>query len=106
MNKRVFFTGFIKSKILLLLALFVTVLYLSNDFSIIDIRQTALIAAIGIDKADDLYEVSVQIAIPQSTDQTASNNSAVLTGYGKTVGDAIEHISTRDRKSVGRERVC
>lgn len=94
MNKRGFFTGFIKSKILLLLALFVTVLYLSNDFSIIDIRQTALIAAIGIDKADDLYEVSVQIAIPQATDQTASNNSAVLTGYGKTVGDALEHIST------------
>ena len=86
--------GFIKSKLILILALIVTVLYLSNDFSIIDIRQTALIAAIGLDKSDGMYEVSVQIAIPQATDQTASNSSAVLTGRGKTVGDALEQIGT------------
>ena len=94
MSKNLGAIGFIKSKLILILALIVTVLYLSNDFSIIDIRQTALIAAIGLDKSDGMYEVSVQVAIPQATDQTASNSSAVLTGKGKTVGDALEQIGT------------
>ncbi len=86
---------FLKSELLLVSAIFILVLYLSNDFAIIDIRQTALIAAVGVDSSvDGGYEVSVQIAIPQATDQTASNSSAVLSGHGKTVGDALERIGT------------
>ncbi len=86
---------FVKNKILIVLAIFVFVLYLTNDFSLIDIKETALIVALGVDKTEEAYEVSAQIAIPQATDQTASNAQAVITGKGKTVAMAIENIGVR-----------
>ena len=83
---------FIKSKFLILAIIGIFVLYLSNDFSLIDIKESAIIVALGVDKENGRYEVSAQIAIPQATDQTASNYSTVLTGKGETVSRALENI--------------
>lgn len=85
----------LRRKLIFIIALAIFVLYLSNDFALIDIKETALIVALGIDKQDEIFEVSAQIAIPQATDQTANNNSAVITGRGKTIALAIDDISAR-----------
>ena len=83
---------FFKNKIFLLAAIFVFVAYLSNDFSLIDIKETAIVVALGVDKEDDIYEVSAQIVVPQATEQAASNQGTTVSGKGKTVALAIENI--------------
>ena len=39
---------FLNSKILIILTLITLVLYLSNDFTLIDIKETAIIVELGI----------------------------------------------------------
>lgn len=71
------------------------VLYLSNDFSLIDIKETAIIVALGIDKEDDVIEVSAQIAVPKTSDQASENPGTVISGKGDTVAIALENIGIR-----------
>ncbi len=85
---------FLNSKILIILTLITLVLYLSNDFTLIDIKETAIIVELGIDKDGENYEVSAQIAVPKAGEQ-AAGSAAVLTGRGETLGLAIEDIGTR-----------
>lgn len=80
---------------MLLLAALVSVLYFTSDFSLIDIQKTAIIVALGIDKIEDQFEVTVQIAIPQATDQTAANDDSTISTFGKTVYEAIDNIGTQ-----------
>lgn len=80
---------------MLLVALIVTFLYFTGDFSLIDIQKTAIIVALGIDKVDNSYEVTTQIAIPQATDQSAQNNDAMVTASGETVFQAIDNIGIK-----------
>ena len=44
--------------------IFCALLYFSNNFGLIDIEKTAIITAIGLDTAENEYEVTVQIAVP------------------------------------------
>lgn len=83
---------FFKNKIFLLVTVFVFIAYLSNDFSLIDIKETAVVVALGVDKIDGIFEVSAQIAVPQATDQTASNQGVTVSGKGSTVAHAIENV--------------
>lgn len=85
---------FLHSKLLIILTLITLVLYLSNDFTLIDIKETAIIVELGIDKDGENYEVSAQIAVPKAGEQ-AAGSAAVLTGRGETLGLAIEDIGTR-----------
>ncbi|MBP5193673.1 MAG: hypothetical protein J6126_02975, partial [Clostridia bacterium] len=85
---------FLKSKLLFLLILGIFFLDLSNDFSLVDIKETAIVVALGVDKTEEEFEVSAQIAVPQATDQAASNKSTVISGKGKTIALAIESIGT------------
>ena len=85
---------FLKSKLLILIILGIFILDLTNDFSLVDIKETALVVALGVDKQDDEYEVSAQIAVPQATDQAASNKSTVISGKGKTIALALKNIGS------------
>lgn len=81
-----------KNRIILLLILIIMTYFFSSDFTLIDIQKTALIVAIGIDKKEDKYEVTAQIAVPQATDQTAKNNDSVVSAEGSTIVQAIDNI--------------
>ncbi len=81
-----------KTKILLILGALLIILFFSSDFALIDIEKTAIIVGIGIDKVDDEYEITAQIAIPQATDTAASNNDAVISSKDKTVMEAIDGL--------------
>ena len=77
--------------ILCLLALFV--FFFSNDFGIIDVKKTAIITAVGIDKDDGgLYEVTVQVAVPEASDEKSKNLRAQVSAKGGTVGGALKNI--------------
>ncbi|MBP5372589.1 MAG: hypothetical protein J6Y44_00190, partial [Clostridia bacterium] len=83
---------FKKGKLFLILSLALAVFYFVNDFALIDIEKIAIVVAIGIDEAEEGYEVTAQIAVPQTSETASSNNDAVLTAKGKTVFEAIEKI--------------
>ena len=82
-----------RAKIIGLLFIFCMVAYFSNDFQLINIEKTAIIVAVGIDKADENLEVSVQIAVPQASNQNSTNSDAILSAKDKTLYGALEKIS-------------
>ncbi len=84
----------LKSKIILLLIFAISVLFFSNDFGLIDIEKTAIITAIAIDKEDDQYTVTCQIAVPEASNQISENQKAQIEGKGKTVAGAIKNVGT------------
>lgn len=83
----------IKHRIVIIIALILSLLFFSNDFSLIDIEKTAIIVALGIDKVDDDIEITAQIGVPQATDQALVNNDTLISAKGKTVMNAIENLS-------------
>ncbi|MBQ2717145.1 MAG: hypothetical protein IJF75_00925 [Clostridia bacterium] len=84
-----------KTRIMIIVAVIVAILYFTGDFSLIDIQKTAIIVALGIDKKDNSYEVTAQIAIPQATDQSSQNNDAMVSAEGDTVFQAIDNIGIK-----------
>ena len=69
-------------------------LFFSNDFGIIDIEKTAIITALAIDKTENEYEITVQVAMPQSKNTAAKNEKAVLSTKGSTISSAINQIGS------------
>lgn len=84
----------VKNRLILLLAVATVLLFFSNDFGLIDIEKTAIIVALAVDyeKETEIYEVTAQIAIPEATDQSASNENSLIDGRGKTIAEAIDEI--------------
>lgn len=83
---------FIRSKLVPILVAITFLLFLTNDFGLIDIEKTAIIIALGIDSDPDGYEVTAQIAIPKATADSKNNEDAVVSGKGATIADAIDDI--------------
>ncbi len=81
-----------RSKFYMLIFLAVFVFFISADYNYINIEKTALIVSIGIDKKDDLYSVTTQIAIPQASADTTQNSESIITGEGETIYSAISKI--------------
>ncbi len=83
----------IKHRIVILIALILSIFFFSNDFSLIDIEKTAIIVALGIDKSGDDIEITAQIGVPQATEQALVNDDTLISAKGKTVMNAIENLS-------------
>ncbi|MDY4186755.1 MAG: Ger(x)C family spore germination C-terminal domain-containing protein [Candidatus Borkfalkiaceae bacterium] len=82
-----------RAKILCIIFGFISLLFFTSDFQLIDIEKTAIIVALGVDFENDEYEITAQIAVPQAGDFSAGNSDAVITSKGKTVYEGIEKIS-------------
>lgn len=80
----------VKYIMLAILALFV--FFFSNDFGLIDVEKTSIITAIAVDKSEDDFLLTAQIAVPEATDTNAENLKAQLSGKGKTVGEALKNL--------------
>ena len=70
-------------------------LFFSNDFGLIDIQKTAIVAAIGIDASaeqEGQWSVTAQIAVPDSGAGKASN---VTIPAAETVGAGIAEVNRK-----------
>ncbi|MBQ7339586.1 MAG: hypothetical protein IJW43_01890 [Clostridia bacterium] len=83
----------IKSFVLMALIGLLLLSFFNNSFGTVDIEKMAIITAIGIDKEDDLYSVTAQIAVPEEDSSHTEKRRTHLVGKGVTVGDAIREIS-------------
>lgn len=79
----------------LVIILVLIFLFFSGDFGLIDVQKTALVMAVGIDREDDTFIVTSQIAIPQSSKQGKASETVQLVSRGKTVADAFEEINAK-----------
>ena len=79
----------------LLLIVFLLFLFFSGDFGLIDVQKTAIVMAVGIDKEEDAFIVTSQIAVPQEDKQGKSTQTVQLVSRGKTVADAFEDINAK-----------
>ena len=86
---------FKRAKIYVLIFLGMFIVYFTQDYTLINIEKTALIVTIGIDKNEELYSVTAQIAVPEGTNSKTTNNEAVITADGKTIFEAVTNISDR-----------
>lgn len=81
------------TRILLAAAAVLLLLFFSNDFGLIDIQETAIVIALGIDGAEEEegYNVTAQIAVPASTGSSSAAGVAVK--GASTVGEAISELN-------------
>lgn len=79
----------------LLVVLFLAFLFLSNDFGMLDVQKTAIVMAVGIDREEEEFIVTSQIAVPQSSKQGKSSETVQLLSRGKTVAAAFEEINAK-----------
>ena len=79
----------------ILFTILLAFLFFSNDFGKIDVQKTAIILAVGVDKEDEDFVLTSQIAIPQSSTQGKSSQAVQLVSKGKTVAEAFEEINAK-----------
>ncbi len=83
-------------KLYVLLAVILLLSFFSNDFGLVDIQKTAVILAAGVDKTEEGFHVTAQIAVPKSSDRASCGTASVdIEGDGKTVSDCIAHIYSK-----------
>ncbi len=82
------------SRLFLFLAAFLFFSFLSNDFGLVDIQKTAIVLAAGIDRTEEGYEVTAQIAVPSSAQggSGGATSGVNISGEGETVAEAIAQI--------------
>ena len=79
----------------LLIVIVLAFLFISGDFGLIDVQKTAIVMAVGVDREDDTFIVTSQIAIPQSSKQGKASETVQLVSRGKTVASAFEEIHAK-----------
>ena len=82
----------LKAKIIMILVFITFLFFFSNDFGLIDVEKTSIITAIAIDKSNEEFTVTAQIAVPEATDTNSENLKAQLSGKGSTVGAALKDL--------------
>lgn len=82
--------------IYVLAVIFLTILFFSNDFGLVDIQKTAIVLAVGIDRENEEFIVNSRIAVPSSSgEQKAAAASIQVETRGDTVGAAIQEINMK-----------
>lgn len=88
--KRAKFLKTLPMKLYLLLFAIVVFSFFSNDFGLVDIQKTAVILAAGIDKSEDGFLLTSQVAVPKGSDRSTGGTSSVeIVTEGKTVSDCV-----------------
>ena len=82
-------------KYYLLVIAVLVLLFVSGDFGLVDVQKTAIVMAVGVDREDDTFIVTSQIAIPQSSKQGKAAQTVQLVSRGKTVAAAFEEINAK-----------
>ncbi len=83
----------IRYYLLILLAL--AFLFFTGDLGLIDVQKTAIVMAVGIDREDDTFILTSQIAIPQASKQGKATETVQLVSRGNTIAQAFEEINAK-----------
>lgn len=83
-------------KILIILCIFL----LTGCFNYTELNKMALVSSIGIDKKDDLYEVSVQVMNAKESNSTDGSQVTVYTEKGKSIFYALRKISLKSPRKL------
>ncbi len=84
--------AFKRARIISLIFVGIFIYYFTMDYTLINIEKTALIITLGIDNIEEGYEITAQIAIPEATNQKATNNESVISASGKSLYEAVSKI--------------
>lgn len=96
MKKLAKFLHTVPMKLYVLLAAILLFTFFSNDFGLVDIQKTAVILAAGVDRTEEGYHVTTQIAVPKGSERTSCGTACVnIEGDGETVSDCIAQIYTK-----------
>jgi len=79
----------------ILIVITLAFLFFSNDFGLLDVQKTAIVLAVGVDREDDSFILTSQIAIPQDSKQGKATETVQLVSRGKTIADAFEEINAK-----------
>lgn len=79
----------------ILVVVFLSFLFFSGDFGLVDVQKTAIVMAVGVDREEDTFIVTSQIAIPQSSKQGKASETVQIVSRGKTVAQAFEEINAK-----------
>lgn len=83
----------IPMKLYLLLLGIIIFAFFSNDFGLVDIQKTAIILAAGIDKTENGFSLTAQIAVPKEVDRSTGGTSSVeIKAEGETVSECVTRI--------------
>ena len=86
----------------LLVIILLSFLFFSGDLGLIDVQKTAIVMAVGIDREEDTFIITSQIAVPQASKQGKATETVQIVSRGKTVADAFEE---RKNGLVSKTRV-
>lgn len=78
-----------------LLIIFLTGLFFTNDFGLVDIHKTSIITAVGIDNVNEEVEVTAEIAVPQPSQSGDAIKYTQVQGSGLTIADALNEINAK-----------
>ncbi len=96
MNKFKRFLKTVPMKLYIILAAIIVFSFFSNDFGLVDIQKTAIILAAGIDRTDEGFHLTAQIAVPKGAERNSCGTASVdIEGDGKTVSDCITQIYSK-----------
>ncbi len=70
-------------------------LFFSNDFGLTDVQKTAIVMSVGIDRQEDEFILTSQIAVPQASKQGDATQTVQLVSRGKTIAEAFEQINAK-----------
>ncbi len=79
----------------LIVAALLVFLFVSNDFGLLDVEKTAIVMAVGIDREDDEFIVTSQVALPVSNQGSNGAKSVQIVSRGDTVAAAFEEINDK-----------
>lgn len=65
-------------------------LFFTNDFGLTDVQKTAIVMAIGVDREENTFVVTSQIAVPASDGET---KPVQIESRGATVAEAVSRIN-------------
>lgn len=84
----------LKVKVMLLVVVLIALLFSTNDFGVIGSEKMGIVSAIGIDKKENEYIVTTQIATSEIEDNK-SGNQKILSSNGKTILEGINKIGEK-----------
>ncbi len=86
----------IPMKLYVLLAAVILFAFFSNDFGLVDIQKTAVILAAGVDRSEEGFTLTAQIAVPKGSDRSQGGTSSVeIDAEGKTISDCVSLIFSK-----------
>ncbi len=82
-------------KIYLAVTAIVIFVFFANNFGLVDVQKTAIIVAAGIDRIEEGFTLTAQIAVPSGGNSPSNTSHVEVHGSGKTVADCISQLYSR-----------